>query len=155
MNGQVDQKSLIIPGLAGLYSSLAPYGYALIRFSAGAILMYHGYAKLFNGFAPVVADKVLAPMGFPAPLAWAYWLGILEFFGAGLLAIGFLTRPIALMLAVEMAIVTFVSHWGNGYFFSAPRGGYEYPLLLMLLYIGIFMRGGGRCSVDRLIGKEF
>jgi putative oxidoreductase len=155
MNGQVDERSLIIPGLAGLYASLAPLGYALMRFSAGAILMYHGYVKLFGGFAPVVAEKVLAPMGFPAPLAWAYWLGILEFFGAGLLAIGFLTRPIALMLAVEMAIVTFVSHWGNGYFFSAPRGGYEYPLLLMLLYIGILMRGGGRYSVDHAIGKEF
>jgi putative oxidoreductase len=155
MNGSVDRKTLIIPGLAGVYEGLAPYSYAFIRFCAGAILMYHGYAKLFAGFAPVVADKVLAPMGFPAPLAWAYWLGILEFFGAGLLAIGFLTRPIALMLAVEMAIVTFVAHFGNGYFFTAPRGGYEYPLLLTLLYVGILFGGGGRYSVDHMIGKEF
>ena len=155
MSAQIDRKTLIIPGLAGLYGSLAPFSYAFIRFCAGAILMYHGYAKLFGGFGPVVADKILAPMGFPDPLAWAEWLGILEFFGAGLLAIGFLTRPIALMLAVEMAIVTFAVHLGNGYFFNLPRGGYEYPLLLMLLYIAILFRGGGRYSVDHLIGKEF
>src|SRR5262249_52569876 len=70
-----------------------------------------------------VAQNVLTPLGFPAPLAWAYFLGVLEFFGGAALAMGFLTRPLALMFTVQMAIVTYW-HAGNGYFFSSPRGGF-------------------------------
>jgi putative oxidoreductase len=151
----IDQPRLIVPGLAGLYQSLSPYGYPLMRFGAGAIVMAHGWAKLFGAVAPFVAEKVLAPMGFPMPYAWVFFLGVLEFFGGGALALGFLTRPLALMLAVEMAVVTFAVHFSHGYSFTAPGGGYEYPLLLMILYIGIFMRGSERCSIDRLIGREF
>ncbi len=151
---ETGSQKLIWPGLAALYEKLAPCGYGLMRFAAAAVVVYHGYAKLFLGFAGPVAQNILAPLGLPAPLAWAYWLGVLELVGGAFLAIGLLTRPIALMLAVELAIVTYW-HFGNGYFFTAPRGGWEFPALLTLLYIGILFRGGGRCSVDRLIGREF
>jgi putative oxidoreductase len=152
--GQVDSTRLIIPGLAGLYSCVSPYSYAIIRFVAGAILVYHGYGKLFvTGVGPV-ADHVVTPLGLPVPMAWAYLLGILEFFGGIALAIGFLVRPIALMLTVEFIVIT-GWHWSNGYVFASPHGGYEYPLLLTLIYAAIFFRGAGRCSIDRMIGKEF
>jgi putative oxidoreductase len=152
--GQVDSTRLIIPGLAGLYASISPYSYAIIRFIAGAILIYHGYNKLFVTGVQGVADHVVAVLGLPMPLAWAYLLGILEFFGGIALAVGFLTRPIALMLVVEFGVITFW-HFGNGYSFSSPKGGYEFPLVLLVLYIAIFFRGAGRCSIDRAIGKEF
>jgi putative oxidoreductase len=152
--GNVDRSRLLIPGLAGLYESVAPYSYAAIRFIAGAILIYHGYGKLFvSGVAPV-AQHVVAPLGLPAPMAWAYLLGILEFFGAIALALGFLVRPIALMLTIEFIIIT-AWHWHNGYVFASPGGGYEYPLLLTIIYAAIFFRGAGRCSIDRMLGKEF
>jgi len=134
--GTIDTKRLIFPALGGLYQSIAPYSYAIIRFCAGAIVIYHGYMKLFAGFAGPVAQNVLTPLGFPRPMAWAYFLGVLEFFGGAALAVGFLTRPLALMFTVQMAIVTYW-HAGNGYFFSSPRGGWEFPLLLTILYAAI------------------
>jgi putative oxidoreductase len=152
--GQIDSTRLIFPGLAGLYQSIAPYSYAIIRFCAGAILIYHGYGKLFGSNIAGVADHVVTPLGLPMPMAWAYFLAILEFFGGAALAIGFLTRPIALMLTIEFIVITFW-HAGNGYSFSSPKGGYEFPLLLTLVYAAIFFRGAGRCSIDRMIGKEF
>ena len=88
MDGAIDSKRLVFPALGGLYESIAPYSYAIIRFCAGAIVIYHGYAKLFGGFAGPVAQNVLTPLGFPAPLAWAYFLGVLEFFGGAALAGG-------------------------------------------------------------------
>jgi uncharacterized membrane protein YphA (DoxX/SURF4 family) len=39
--------------------------------------------------------------------------------------------------------------------FTSPHGGYEYPLVLLVIYAAIFFRGAGRCSIDRMIGKEF
>jgi putative oxidoreductase len=86
--GQIDSSRLIFPGLAGLYESIAPYSYSIIRFVAGAILVFHGYGKLFGGNIQGVADHVATPLGLPMPAA-------------------------------------------------------------------IFFRGGGRLSVDRMIGKEF
>lgn len=146
---------LYIPGLAGLYAGLQPYGYPVMRFAAGAILLPHGWGKLFGPAAAGTALHLLGPWGFPAPLAWAYFLGALEFFGGGMLALGLFTRPIAAMLAVEFVIITFgVSFW-HGFAFSATGGGYEYPLVLLALYVGIFMRGSDRCSIDRMIGREF
>jgi putative oxidoreductase len=154
MSDVVDSK-LYFPVLASLCRGLEPFGYPLIRFSAGAILIPHGWGKLFGTFAPFVAERVLAPMGFPAPYAWVYFLGVLETVGVLALAVGLFTRPIALMLALEMLIITFGVHMKFGYGFASQGGGYEYPLLLLLLFIGIFMRGSGAYSIDRLIGREF
>jgi len=151
--GTIDKNRLMFPGLAGLYESLAPYSYAIIRFAAGALVIYHGYMKLFGGFAGPVAQNVLAPLGFPAPLAWAYFLGVLEFFGGALLALGLFTRPLALAFAIQFAIITYW-HSANGYFFTSPRGGWEFPALMTVIYLAIFFRGGGRCSLDKSIGKE-
>ena len=89
-------------------------------------------------------------MGFPAPLAWAYLLGILEFFGCAALAVGFLTRPIALMLTVEMAIVTFFVQFPQGY-----NEYLEYTLILLALSAVYAANGGGRYSLDHVIGREF
>jgi putative oxidoreductase len=153
MDGTIDRKRLIFPALGDLYDSIAPYSYAIIRFCAGVFVMPHGYMKLFGGMADPVARNVLTPLGFPAPHAWAYFLGLLEFFGGAALALGFLTRPLALMFTVQFAIITYW-HGGNGYFFSSPRGGWEFPLLLTIVYAAIFFRGGGRCSIDRMLQKE-
>jgi putative oxidoreductase len=137
-----------------LWAGLAPYGYPVIRFAAGVILIPHGWAKLFGGAAPFVAEKVLAPMGFPAPYAWVYFLGLLETVGVLALALGLWTRLLAAMLFVEMLVIAFGVHIHRGWSFTSQGGGAEYPVLLAAIYLGIFMHGSGRCSIDRMIGKE-
>lgn len=154
MQGEIDRERLIWPGLAGLYQSIAPYSYAIIRFVVGAIVIYHGYAKIFYGFAPWVSDNIVGPMGFPAPLVWTYFIALLEMLGGIALAIGLFVRPVALLLAIELLFVTGY-HLGNGFFFTNKGGGYEYPLVLLVIYAAIFFRGAGRASVDRMMGKEF
>jgi putative oxidoreductase len=153
MEGVIDKTRLIWPGLARLYERIAPYSYALIRFGAGAVIMYHGFAKLFRGLAPAVVDG-FASMGFPIPEALAYGLGTLQLLGGAALALGLLTRPMALLFAIEM-IFSVILHYPNGYTFAAPGGGYEFPLIMLLIYVAIFFRGAGRCSLDGKIGKEF
>src|ERR1700691_1464571 len=147
MNGGT---KLIIPGLGGIYDALGPLSYAIARFVLGGVIMVHGYAKLFEGAAPMVANQLLAPLGFPAPLAWAYFLGFFEFFGCAALAVGFLTRPIALILTVEMAIVIFFIQLPQGY-----NEYLEYTLILLVLSAVYGANGGGRYSLDYLIAREF
>jgi putative oxidoreductase len=151
----ISSTRLYFPGFAGIYRAIQPLGYALMRFACGAVIVPHGYFKLFGSVAPLIAKNVLTPMGFMAPLAWVYWLGILELIGGAMLALGLFTRPVALMLAVEFAIITFGWLLPHGYFFTAPAGGYEFTLLLLILYVGILFRGSGNWALDRVIGLEF
>jgi putative oxidoreductase len=144
MEGVIDKQRLIWPGLARLYEIIAPYSYALIRFGAGAVIMYHGYAKLFLGLAPFVATNLFTSMGLTFPQVLAYALGIVQLLGGAALIVGLLTRPIALLFAIEMI---FSVIW--------RYPAIEFPLLMLLIYISIFFRGAGRCSLDRMIGKEF
>jgi uncharacterized membrane protein YphA (DoxX/SURF4 family) len=56
----------------------------------------------------------------------AYGLGIVQLLGGAALALGLLTRPIALLFAIEM-IFSVILHYPHGYTFAAPGGGYEFP----------------------------
>ena len=54
----VDPGRLIIPGLAGFYRRFAPLSYALIRFSAGAVLLPHGIQKVLFGSVPRMSENI-------------------------------------------------------------------------------------------------
>jgi putative oxidoreductase len=142
----------MIPGLAGLYQALAPYSYSFMRFCVGAMLIPHGYVKLFEGGAAGLANAYFVKWGLGAPLAWGYGIALLEFVGGILLAVGLLTRPVAFLIAVEMAVAVVAVHLPNGFFWVVK--GYEYPLLWGLMALAIAVRGGDRLSVDRAIGAE-
>jgi hypothetical protein len=46
---QANASQPMIPALSAFYRPLAPYGYAFMRFCVGAIIVPHGYTKLFQG----------------------------------------------------------------------------------------------------------
>ena len=69
-----------------------------------------------------------------------------------LLALGLFTRVAALFIIGEMAFIAFHVQIKYGYFWT--QRGNEFPLLLFFLALAIFFRGGGRYSLDALIGKE-
>ena len=72
-------------------------------------------------------------------------------FGGLLLALGLATRPVAAVVAVFLATAATV-HLGAGFFWTG--GGWEYPVLWTLLALHFALRGGGRYSLDRAIGRE-
>jgi len=151
--GIIDRSRLIFPGLAGLYEKFAPASYSFMRFSTGAVLVPHGIQKLMLGTATALAPNIEKKMGVPLPLLWAYLAVFAESVAAICLAIGLFTRLAALVIWIEMAVIIVFFQWQFGYFWT--QRGIEYALLWLLLCTAIFFRGGGRYSVDRLIGREF
>ena len=151
-DSSIDRNRLFIPQLAGLYQRLSPFGYAFTRFSTGAILLPHGIVKLLN-MDVVRSAAGIERRGLPFALALAYLTVFAESFGALFLALGLFTRVMAVMIGIEMIVIVFFWQWENGYLWT--NKGYEFALLWFLLCVGIFFRGGGRYSLDRLIGKEF
>ena len=147
-----DRPSLIIPALAAVYASLSKLSYPMVRFVAGAFLIPHGWPKLFGGVAEGTA-QFFASQGLEPALPLVYLVGITEVFGGLCLALGLLTRPAAAAVTVLMTVSAFQIHWPNG--FAWINGGFEYPLFWGVVALAILFKGGGRWSVDRLIGREF
>lgn len=141
---------LYIPSLAKFYSVCAPLSYALMRIALGLILVPHGYGKLFGADIPHTAPNFVK-MGWPAPIALSWLVGLIEFFGGLMLAAGLLTRVVAAMIAVEMAVISFLVLWPN---WGWASHGMEYTFLMGIFAFAIALRGGGPYSLDRLIGKE-
>jgi putative oxidoreductase len=81
--------------------------------------------------------------------------GFVELVGGICIAIGFLTRPFALLCLIEMIVIALKAHLPNGWLFTVPGGGGEFPVMWAILFLIILIRGGGPYSVDRAIGKEF
>lgn len=147
----IDRQRLFVPAAAGFYETFAPCAYTLIRVALGLILIPHGYAKLFGNDA-VPASRNFVHFGWAYPLAWAYFIGAVEFFGGILLALGLFTRIAAAAFVIEMAVISFAVLYPN---WSWGRHGMEYALFMGIVALAIFLRGGGRWSLDRLIGREF
>jgi putative oxidoreductase len=151
MDSYVDRKKLLVPRVAKLYEILAPLSYTIVRVSLGVFLIPHGFAKLFQDDA-VAASRNFVNFGWSNPLAWAYFIGGLEFFGGIMLAIGLLTRIVAAAFVIEMLVISFAVLWPV---WSWGRRGMEYALLMGIVALAILLRGGGRYSIDHYIGREF
>lgn len=145
-----DTPRLVIPALGGLYRTLAPVTEVLIRLCAGLSLAAHGYPKLFGATAANAAFFEQA--GFHPPLFWAVLTGLTEFGGGLCLALGFLTRLAAVPVLVFL-LVAVKFHAANGFYWN--NLGFEYPLFWALVVFHFLVRGGGRWSLDRAIGREF
>jgi len=149
MNDGAETK-LLFPGLAGFYAWCGDIAYALVRVVIGYNLFMHGWVKVNNGFAGV--SGYMTKTGLLPGEAFAGAAMFLETVGAICIVVGLFTRFFAAALAIQLGIAFWVVHMSKG--FAVGQGGYEYVLLLGIVMFAIAIRGGGRYSVDRAIGKE-
>lgn len=133
------------------YETLQPIAYPLIRFIAGAMMIPHGYGKVFGGIEGTA--KFFSNVGLEPALILAWYVGLLELVGGALIAIGFLTRLISLQMIGLLAVATFYIHLPSGFLWI--KGGYEYPLFWMIIMIAVTIKGGEKLSIDNLLAKEF
>jgi putative oxidoreductase len=144
----------IIPALAPVWAALAEPAYLLLRVVAGAFLVPHGLWKLFGitgSREEMIAFFRAIGLEPAVPLMTA--VGLVETVGGILIAVGFLTRPAALAAAVTTATAAFYVHLPRGFY--VEPGGVEFAGLWAVVLLFIAVRGGGRISVDRLLGREF
>jgi putative oxidoreductase len=149
----IDERRLIIPGLAGVYRRVAPLGYAFIRILTALVILPGGIDKLFHGGVGRIAAGNIAILGLPMPYAWAWTVACLEFFGSIMLGLGLFTRPVAAAMTIMLTVISFGIMIKRGMFWTTS--GVEVSLLLGLVTLAFVIGGGGRYSLDRVIGREF
>ena len=144
-----DQR-LLIPALGAVYRALAPLTEPLIRLVAGGSLAIHGYPILFGNIA--ASARFLESVGFSHGVFWVYVVGLVEFVCGLCLALGLLTRLVAVPIIVFLIVAIVSYHWQFG--FAWQNRGYEYPLFWAVVVAHFLVRGGGAWSIDALIGRE-
>ena len=118
------------------------------------MLLAHGIVKLTTTTVAAFAAGTLARRGLEPALLLAYLVWFIETIGAAGIMLGLFTRFFAIAAVIEFIVIVFVYHWEQGFWWSRPGGGWEYPLLWGLMFLAIALRGGGPYSLDRKIGRE-
>lgn len=120
--------------------TLSAYGALLLRVVLGALFLVHDGLKLFV-FTPAGTAGFFAKLGLPGELA--YLVMLVEGVGGIALILGFYPRLVALALcSVLLGTIVFV-HAANGFFFSNPNGGWEYPAFWIIALVVLAMVGDG------------
>lgn len=128
----------------------------VLRIYVGFDLVPHFTEKLFAGPAPFNEDvAAFASFGLPMPAAFVFIGGLCEFGIAVGLGAGFLTRFAVVGGTIYFLIATVIGgHFFNGFIWASPNGGWEYPVLMMVLMMSYAFIGAGRFSVDRALRDD-
>ncbi len=118
----------------------------LLRLWLGAMMMYHGFPKVFTNSAGFV--EYLTKSGFPVPSVMAALAAGAEFFGGLLIIVGFLTRPAVVLVLITMLVAGLIAHSGE------PFAKQELPLTYAMLSFALFLSGSGAFSVEKAIGSK-
>jgi len=122
---------------------LQPLALLVMRLALGAIMVAHGYHKVFGGLHHHA--QFVASLGLPG------WTGYLssfaEFLGGILILVGLFTRAAALAICIDLVVAIWKVHFHNG---LTGNGGYEFPLALVALAFALIFLGGGPIAFDHV-----
>ena len=120
---------------------LQPLGLLILRVVLGAIMIAHGYHKVFGGMHQFQA--MVQHLGMPG---WMAYLAAAAEFGGGILVLaGALTRYAAVAIFIDMGVAISKVHLKNG---LTGNGGYEFPLSLAAIAFALIFFGAGPIAID-------
>jgi putative oxidoreductase len=135
------------PSVLRAETSQADAAALILRVSMGALFLMHGGLKLFV-FTPAGTIGYFQSIGLPGPLA--YLTIAAEILGGLALIAGVYTRWVSLALVPVMVGAAYFGHGANGFFFSAPNGGWEYPAFwTVTLFVQALLGDGAFALTNR------
>jgi putative oxidoreductase len=129
----------------------ADIGRLVLRLVLGALILFHGVAKLRGGVDGI--GGMLAGHGLPSVLAYGAYVG--EVLAPVLLIVGAWTRAAAALVAVNMLFALGLAHMGDLTTIQAKTGGWAVELQMMFLWtaVAIMLLGAGRFSLGGAGGR--
>lgn len=120
----------------------SPQMRSVLRIVAGLLFLQHGSAKLLH--AP--AQEMFANLQLMSLLGVQ---GVIELVGGGLLTLGLLSRPVAFILAGDMAVAFYIAHFPKGWL-PIVNGG-DLAVLFCFSFLYLWVAGPGPWSLDALL----
>jgi putative oxidoreductase len=137
---------MTVPSIGAKWPARAPYLLSVLRIVAAFLFMQFGTAKLLAFPAAIMPGGGTAPVVSLVGLA-----SILEMFGGLLLLLGLFARPVAFILAGEMAVAYFMGHAPQG-FWPVLNQGYT-AILFCFIWLYFSAAGPGPWSLDAKRGR--
>jgi putative oxidoreductase len=119
------------------------WGAIVLRSGLGAMFVSHALLKYFV-FTLAGNAQFFESLGLPGALGYVTFAA--ELIGGAMLLAGVYTRVVAFVLVPFVLGATW-AHSGNGWLFTSPNGGWEYPAFLSVATIALGFIGNG--SVKR------
>ena len=133
--------------IRSVWAPWSPWLLSVLRIVAAFSFITHGTTKLLAWPASILPTGGVLPLRSLPGVA-----GALEITLGPLLLVGLWTRPVAFVLAGEMAAAYFTVHMPRG-FWPVLNGG-EPAALFCFIWLFISAAGGGPLSVDALRGGD-
>ena len=127
----------------------APYAALVLRVALGVMFIAHALLKVYVFTVPGTV-KFFESIGLPGPLAYVTISA--ELIGGTLILAGAWSRWVAAAL-VPLLIGATWAHAGNGWLFTAPNGGWEYPAFLTIAALVQVLLGDGRFAASALFAR--
>jgi putative oxidoreductase len=115
---------------------LQPLAQLVMRLVLGAIMVAHGFHKVWGGFHHHM--EMVGSLGLPAWMA--YLSAGTEFLGGIAIILGLFTRFFSLAIVIEMTVAIWKVHFKNG---LTGQGGCEFPLAIGTIALALLCFGGG------------
>ena len=125
------------------------YAALLLRVSLGTMFIAHALLKYFVFTLPGTA-QFFQSLGLPGALGYATFAA--ELVGGVLLILGVRTRAVAIVLIPVLLGATW-AHAGNGWVFTSPNGGWEYPAFCTVALVVQALLGDGAFALARAAGS--
>lgn len=126
-------------------SAATSLGLLVLRVVVGAVFAAHGAQKIFEYTLPGTIGS-FEGMGIPLPEIAAPVVAFIELIGGILLVLGLFTRPVGILLAVDMIVALVAVHLPAGLWVG--EGGYEFVAVLGVAALALAFTGAGRFSID-------
>jgi putative oxidoreductase len=120
-------------------------GATLLRLALGTMWISHALLKVLVFTLPGTA-QFFASNGLPGALA--YPVAAAELVGGLAIVLGCYGRQVSLLLVLVLLGAAWV-HWPNGWVFTQPNGGWEYPVFLAVASLAHWLIGDGRFALRR------
>lgn len=128
------------------------YATALLRISLGVMFLAHSVLLKYFTFTLAGTAGFFESLGLPGLLAYVvFWA---EAIAGILLVLGIGSRWVAAAM-IPILVGALWAHIGNGWVFSAPNGGWEYPLYLVVLSVAQFLLGDGAFALSSKLGNRY
>jgi putative oxidoreductase len=121
-------------------SRTAPYAALVLRVTLGALFLAHASLKLFV-FTPAGTAKFFGSLGMPGELA--YLVIAVEVLSGIALILGVWSRYAALAGIPILLGAIFTVHGAAGFFFTNPKGGWEFPAFWAIALVAQALLGDG------------
>ena len=123
----------------------APYAALILRVALGALFLAHAGLKFFV-FTPAGTAQFFGSLGLPPALA--YLVILAETVGGIALIVGFHARWVALALVPILLGAIVTVHGAAGFFFSNPKGGWEFLAFWVVALLAQALLGNGAYALD-------